>query len=331
VDHFIDVQFDRVQPAGVSIAFVEPRSRAVLAELARLPGVRQAEAVRVIPVRLRAGSRSYRTSVTGVTDEGRLLRIVDGSLRESKPAPGGMILTTRLAKRLGVAAGDKVAVELLEGRRVKAEVRVSATVRELAGMNAWMRLEELNRLAREGPVVSAAELLASREQEAALLQRLKQLPSVAVVTVTSSLLETFRRTSGRNLLFFTAILTAFAATIAVGVVYNNARIQLAERAWELATLRVLGMTRAEVSVLLLGELLLEILVAVPLGLFAGYWLSALIVALTHGDVFEIPLVIHPDTYLYAAAAVAGAGAASALIVRRRIDSLDLVGVLKTRE
>ncbi|HEX7889733.1 MAG TPA: ABC transporter permease [Ramlibacter sp.] len=331
VDHFIDVQFNRVQPAGVSIAFVEPRPRGVIAELARLPGVQQAEATRVIPARLRAGARSYRTTVTGVTDEGRLLRIVDAGLRESKPAPGGMILTTRLAERLGVAAGDMVGVELLEGRRVNADFRVSATVRELAGMNAWMRLEELNRLAREGPVVSAAGLLASREQEPALLQRLKQMPAVAVVTVTSSLLETFRRNSARNLLFFTAILTAFATTIAVGVVYNNARIQLAERAWELATLRVLGMTRAEVSVLLLGELAFEILTAVPLGLLAGYWLSALIVALTHGDVFEIPLVIRPDTYLFAAAAVAGAGAASALIVRRRIDRLDLVGVLKTRE
>jgi putative ABC transport system permease protein len=331
VEHFIDVQFDRVQPAGVTIAFVEPRSSAVLSELARLPGVLQAEAVRVIPARLRAGPRSYRAAVTGVKDEARLLRIVDSDLRETKPGPGGVVLTTRLAERLGVAAGGRVIIELLEGRRASAEVRVSATVRELAGMNAWMRIDELNRLAREGPVVSAAGLLVSDEHEPALLQRLKQMPSVAVVTVTGSLLETFRRTSARNLLFFTAILTAFAATIAVGVVYNNARIQLAERAWELATLRVLGMSRAEVSVLLLAELAVEILLAVPIGLLAGYWLSALIAALTHGDVFEIPLVIRPDTYLYAAATVAGAGAASALVVRRRIDRLDLVGVLKTRE
>ncbi|HWA14683.1 MAG TPA: FtsX-like permease family protein [Burkholderiales bacterium] len=331
VAHFLHVQFDLVQPAHVSLGFVEAVPRGVLSELRRLPGVQQAEVTRSVAARLTAGNRGYRTAVTGVTDEGRLLRIIDRSLRETKPAPGGVVLTRRLADRLGVVPGDTVTVHLLEGRRLAAEVRVNATVHELAGMNAWMRMDELNLLAREGPVVSGAGLRVSPAEEPQLLARLKELPAVAVVIVTRSLLETFRNTSGRNLLFFTAVLTAFAAAIAVGVVYNNARIQLAERAWELATLRVLGMTMGEVSVLMLGELALEVLAAIPLGLLAGYWLAALIVALTHGDVFEIPLLIQPDTYLYAAAAVAAAGVVSALVVRARIDRLDLVGVLKTRE
>jgi putative ABC transport system permease protein len=331
VDHFIDVQFNRVQPADVTLGFVDPVPRSVRWDLRRLPGVLQAETTRSIPARLSSGNRTYRTAVTGVTDDGRLLRIIDTDLHEAKPPPEGMLLTRRLADRLAVEPGDRVTVRLLEGKRVVAEVRVAATTRELAGMNAWMRLDDLNRLAREGPVVSGAELRVDASRETALLQRLKGMPVVAVAIVTRTLLDTFRKTSARNLLFFTTILTAFAATIAVGVVYNNARIQLAERAWELASLRVLGMTRGEVSVLLLGELALEIAVAIPLGFVGGYWLSALIVALTHGDVFEIPLVILPDTYLYAGAAIVAAGIASALVVRHRIDHLDLVGVLKTRE
>jgi putative ABC transport system permease protein len=202
----------------------------------------------------------------------------------------------------------------------------------MAGMNAYMRLEELNRLARDGDVVSGAGLLVDRAQEPVLLQRLKEVPAAAVVIVNRSLIDTFRETSGRNIIFFTTILTVFAATIAVGVVYNNARIQLAERAWELASLRVLGFTRGEVSVLLLGELALEIAVAIPLGFLAGYGLCALMIALMmHEEVIEFPLVIFPPTYLYAGAVVVAAGIASALIVRNRIDNLDLVAVLKTRE
>jgi putative ABC transport system permease protein len=115
------------------------------------------------------------------------------------------------------------------------------------------------------------------------------------------------------------------------VVYNNARIQLAERAWELASLRVLGMTRGEVSLLLLGELALEILVAIPVGFVLGYWLAALIVSLIIPETFEFPLVIWPRTYLFAGATTVAAGIASALVVRNRIDNLDLVGVLKARE
>ena len=332
VEYFIDVQFNQVQRANVFVGFAEPVAGDSRRELERLPGVSRAEAMRAIPVRLVAGHRHYRTALTGIAEDATLQRILDSELREARPTPGGILLTTRLADRLGVAPGDTLRAELLEGKRIKAPLRVAGTVRELAGMNAYMPLEELNRLAREGPVVSAAGLRADRDEEPRLLARLKEVPGAAVVIVTRTLLETFRTTSAKNILFFTTILTAFAATIAVGVVYNNARIQLAERAWELASLRVLGLTRGEVSVLLLGELAIEIAIAIPLGCVAGYWLSWFIISLMqHGEVMEFPLVILPDTYLYAAAVVVAAGVASALIVRNRIDNLDLVAVLKTRE
>jgi putative ABC transport system permease protein len=331
VEWFIDVQFNKVQRGDVIVGFAEAVPRSVTRELARLPGVSEAEAVRAIPARLRAGHRSYRGALTGIADDARLQKILDAELREAKPAPGGVLLTSRLARRLEVAPGDALFVELLEGRRVKAAVRVAGTVDEMAGLNAWMQLEDLNRLARESPLVSAASLRADRTEEPRLLERLKEIPQAAVIIVNRALLDTFRETSAKNVLFFTAVLSAFAAVIAVGVVYNNARIQLAERAWELASLRVLGFTRAEVSLLLLGELALEIALAIPLGFLAGYWLSALLLALMPIEGFAFPLVISPRTYLYSGAVVAAAGVASALIVRNRLDNLDLVGVLKARE
>jgi len=331
IEWFMDVQFNMVQRAQVNVGFAEPVPREARWELARLPGVKQVEVTRAIPVRLRAGHRSYRTALIALADDALLQRILDAELRESKPAPGSVLLTTRLAERLGVAPGDEVMAELLEGKRVKSWLRVGGTVRELAGMNAWMRLEDLNRFAREGAVVSGAGLLVDRAQEGALLERLKQMPAAAVVIVNRTLVDTFRETSAKNVLFFTAILSAFAATIAVGVVYNSARIQLAERAWELASLRVLGFTRGEVSVLLLGELALEIAAAIPLGFAAGYGLAALLLALMPHEMIEFPLIIAPRTYLYSGAVAAAAGVVSALIVRNRIDNLDMVGVLKTRE
>ena len=331
LDYFMDVQFNMVQRASVFVGFPEPVDRSAIRELAQLPGVKWAEGMRAIPVVLRAGHRSYRTALTGLPDGAQLQHVLDRRLRVHTPAPGGVLLTSRLAARLGVGPGDTVFAELLEGRRVKAMLRVTGTVREMAGMNAYMRLDDLNRLARDGPLVSAAGLLVDRADEPGLLERLKAVPAAAVVIVTRTLLDTFRRTTARNALFFTGILTAFAATIVVGVVYNNARIQLAERAWELASLRVLGLTRGEVSLLLLGELALEIAAAIPAGFVLGYWLAALIVSLIIPETFEFPLVIWPHTYLFAGAVAVAAGIASALVVRNRIDNLDLVGVLKTRE
>jgi putative ABC transport system permease protein len=331
LDRFIDVQFRAAQPANVYIGFSDPRPLTVASELSRLPAVQEVEMIRTIGARIRAGHRSYRTAVTGIVDDAHLQRIVDAQLAVTAPAQGAVVLTERLARRLDVVRGDWISVELMEGPRNVAQLRVAATARELTGMNAWMRLDDLNRLAGEGALASGAGLQIDRTQEKLLLREIKGIPMVATVIVKSTLLDTFRATTARNLLFFTTVLTVFAVIIAVGVVYNNARIQLAERAWELASLRVLGFTRGEVSLLLLGELALEIAAAIPLGLIAGYWLAWLILALTHGETFEIPLVILPSTYVNAAGAIIAAGVVSALIVRARIDRLDLVAVLKTRE
>ncbi len=198
-------------------------------------------------------------------------------------------------------------------------------------LNAYLAREALNAIAREGTLVNGAQLLVDRDREPRLLEELRATPGAAVVVVNRTLVETFRKVSARNVLVFTMVLAVFAAVIAVGVVYNNARIQLAERAWELASLRVLGFTRAEVSTLLLGELALEVAVAIPAGLLAGYGLAALLVALMPHETLELPLEIFPGTYALAAVIVVAAGVASALIVRNRIDRPDLVAVLKSRE
>ena len=331
LERFMDVQFNKSMRSDIQVAFPEALPRGVRDDLARLPGVKRAEVARMVPVMLHAGQRSYRSALTGLADDAILLRIVDARARPTDVVPESLVLTQRLARRLGVGPGDWVHAQVLEGRRPLLRLRVAATARELAGMNAYMPLADLNHAIGDGDLVSAAQLSIARPDEDVLLARLKDTPAAAVVIVNRTLVETFRANNARNMLVFTSILTAFAAVIAVGVVYNNARIQLAERAWELASLRVLGFTRREVSVLLLGELALEIAVSIPVGLAAGYALAVLLVALMPHDVMELPLVISPRTYLYAAATVAAAGIASALVVRNRIDRLDLVAVLKTRE
>ena len=157
------------------------------------------------------------------------------------------------------------------------------------------------------------------------------MPRVAGAFSKASMLRNMEEISARNIRIMSTVLTLFAAVIAVGVVYNNARIALAERSWELASLRVLGFTRAEVSALLLGELAITIAVALPLGMLLGWGLVHLIVGLLKSDQFFFPVVIQPRTYAWAAICIVAAGVASALVVRRRIDRLDMVAALKTRE
>jgi putative ABC transport system permease protein len=331
IDLLLHTQFRLVLRGDVIVSLVEATPVSVTYEMARLPHVTAVEGSRSVSARLVHGSRDWRGSVQGREAQPELQRIVDIDRHSYTPPPDGLLLTDRLADRLGIKPGQTVRVELLEGRRQVLELPVAGTVQEMMGMGAYIERRSLNRLLQEGDLVNVASLLVEPGFEPELLERLKNLPRVGAAFSKAVMLRNIEEITARNVLVFSAILTVFASIIAVGVVYNHARIALAERAWELASLRVLGFTRGEVSTFLLGELALEILLAIPLGLVAGYWLASGIVQLIKTDEFFFPLIIQPATYAYAAITVVVAGVASALIVRRRIDSLDLVGVLKTRE
>ena len=331
IDRLLGTQFNQVLRGDVSISLVEASPASIEYEFARLPHVSAVEAARSVSVRLVHGHHYWRGAVQGRSGQPELHRIVDVAHRSFAPPQDGLLLTDRLAERLHIRAGQTVRVELMEGRRQVLELPVTGTVAELMGMGAYIERRTLNHLLQEGDIVNQLTLAVDRGHEPALLDRLKNLPRVAAAFSKAVMLRNIQEITARNVLVFSAILTVFATIIAVGVVYNHARIALAERAWELASLRVLGFTRGEVSTFLLGELAIEIALAIPLGLVGGYWLAAGIVQLIKNEEFFFPMVIQPPTYAYAAICVTVAGMVSALIVRRRIDTLDLVGVLKTRE
>jgi len=223
-------------------------------------------------------------------------------------------------------------VEVLEGSRPVRTVAVAALVEDFAGLSAYMDIRAVNRLMREGRVVSGAFLAVEPGQAERLYTKLKATPEVAGVTVKRAALNSFRQTVAENLLRMRLFNVLFAGVIACGVVYNSARIAVAERARELATLRVIGFTRAEISLILLGELALLTLVAIPAGMALGYGLAAAVIRLAYDtELFRIPLIITRSTYGFAAAVTLMAALVSGLIVRRMLDRLDLVAVLKSKE
>ncbi|HET6370327.1 MAG TPA: ABC transporter permease, partial [Nitrospiria bacterium] len=331
IDYLIEVQFNASEREDAVIAFAEPVSHRARYEVAHLPGVIQAEGERSVPVILRAGHRSYRTAIFGISRDAKLRRLLDADLRRVPLPPDGILLTDRLARRLGVEPGQSVRLESLEGERAQRDVLVSGLVNDLIGLSGYMEIGALNRLMEEGDSLSSVAVSIDSSRLDAFFAKIKEMPKVATVVMKRRSLETFMKESARNILFFTTIVTLFGAVIVVGVVYNSARIALAERAWELASLRVLGFTRREVSLFLLGELAVEVLAAIPLGLWFGYLLAVGLAGTTDAEMFSIPVLISARTYAYASIAVVVSGTASALIVRHRIDHLDLVSVLKTRE
>ena len=331
IEYIVDAQFNVAMRSDVAVWMVEPGDDIARLDLARLPAVTQVESTRFVPVTFRHGHRSERSLIRGYDGRAVLYRVVDAENHATTLEGMGLVITDRLADKLGMRVGDTLLAEVEEGRPRSVALTVGATVREMMGLNAYMDREALNRALGDGDLSSGYVLAVERGREEGLLEAIKSLPRVAGAFSKATMLRNMQEISARNVRIMSTILTAFAAVIAVGVVYNNARIALAERGWELASLRVLGFTRAEVSALLLGELAIVIGVALPLGMALGFGLVHLISGLLASDQFYFPVVILPRTYAWAALCVLAAGVVSALIVRRRIDTLDMVGVLKTRE
>lgn len=331
IDAMIEIQFSLVERGNTTITFPQPLDRATVRDLAHEAGVLAVEGQRIVPVRLRAGHRTYLTSVIGLPDGGELRQPRDRTLRPIRVSPDGVTLTRRLAERLGIAAGETITIEVMEGKRRKRDLPISAVVEEVIGMATYMDIDTLNRLTGEGDVVSAAALYVEPSMASGLWKRFKELPVIESVSVKAYALTSFLDKVAGLVLVSAGILTAFAVIIAVGVVYNNVRIGLQERAWELASLRVLGFTRAEVARILFGEFTIEISLGIPIGLLLAQLMVDLIARFHSNESFQIPAVIGVRTFVAAAAVVVAAAFASIYVVRRRIDRLDLVSVLKTRD
>ncbi len=330
VDHLKVVVFDRIQREDVAVQFTTPAAPAVLRELARLPGVLAVEGARAVPVRVRAGARSRLTGLQQLAPDAALRRVVDAEGRPVAPPFGGLLLGGALASRLAVVPGDLVEVEVLQGRRGRAMLRVSGVVDELLGLTAYASPTDLDRLTGER-VLTGAYLRVAADAIPGVHGVLKRRPAIAGVVLRRAAREGFERTIAESFAISIGITVLFACVIAFGVVFNSAQVSLGERARELASLRVLGFTRQEAAAMLLGEQVLLVALAVPLGLLVGYGFCQLIVGRFASELFRLPLVVRGGTIVFAVLVLAGAAVVSLATVRRRVHRLDLVAVLKTRE
>ena len=330
-DVMIHLSFERTSSYDAAVNFVEPQPVEAVRELARLPGVVAAEPNRDLSVRIIHGPIKENAFVIGVSADATMKTIVDKNLDTFPLPPDGLTLSSQLASMLNVSRGDQVTLEVLEGRRPKEDVYVSAINQDYLGALAYMDRRVINRLMEESEMAAGAYLRLDPAGEDAFYKAIKARPAVGVVMLQRLARKTFRETLARSQNTMMLIYQVLSAAIAAGVVYNSVRIALSERARELASLRVLGFRRLEVSYILLGQSLILVLLALPLGCVVGYGIAAAIAAGLRTELYQVPLVITPASYGKAALVVLTAAVLSALFVRRQIDRLDLIAVLKTRD
>lgn len=331
VAEVLDFQWDVVQRQDVGLGLVEPASDQTLDLFRQLPGAVTVEPFRYAFVRLAHGHQRRQLAIQGLPPNGLHNRVLDETSHRIQLPPDGLVLSGKLADVLGAKVGDELVVEVLEGKRPTRSVPLVALAEDFAGMAAYMDMRALNRLLGEGDIITGANFRVDDAHRSEFLRALKGLPKVNWVAIKESMRENFRTTTAASIGLFQKIYSAFALVVAFGVVYNNARISLAERARELATLRVIGFSRREVGGVLVTELVILALIAVPIGLVLGSGFSKAILRAINTETVRLPLVLTANNYTSAVVVVAIASTLSALVVLRKLNHLDLVSALKAPE
>ncbi|MEZ4406980.1 MAG: FtsX-like permease family protein [Polyangiales bacterium] len=331
IEYLLALQFGLAQREDLTVGFFKPLPMHAVYDLRAVPGVLSAEGLRDAAVRLSSGARERTAAIQGVPPQGRLRRVFDMDARRLDLPERGLVLSSTLASRVGVRPGDLVSLRFVEGAQLRRTARVAAVIDDVTGMSAYMRRASLWSLMGEGPCATGAALRVDPARADDVLRRLRRMPQVASATRSDRMIRAFRQQNTELMAGFTAVLVAFAGVIAVGVVYNNARIALATRSREYATMRVLGFTRGEVAGMLAGEQAVQIALGIPVGLALGRQMAAGVAASMDPELIVLPLVIAPSTYGFAALVVVVAGALSVALVRRQVDRLDMVAVLKARD
>lgn len=331
VNYIMHVNFSLAQREDLLVTFVDTTSTRVLEELRAIEGVSRAEPIRMVPVRLINGHRHFETAITGTDAQGEMRRVLDDQLQPVDLPKRGMVLSDYLAKSLGIEEGDLLSVELLSGNRRTIEIPVVKLVAQYIGVGAYMSIDALNRVLREGSSVTGALLYIDSSRAAAVYRKLLDAPLVVGTSSRDDELDNFAQMMNETMVYWALISAFFASLITFGVVYNNARILLTEQSRELASMRVLGFTRQEVSTLFIGELALLTAIAIPFGLLLGRGFCYYISSQMATELYRIPLILEPQTYAFAVTVVLLSAATSVFFVRRRLDHVSLTEALKTRD
>ena len=331
IDHMIDVVFFQTERQDATLFFSDDQQIDVMSNVMALPGIIKAEPFRITPVKLKNEHIDLRMSLTGLPKETDLARILDVDMKPSTPLPRGVMISERVATKLNLKPGQFVEVELTEKDNRIETVPIIGVTHSYVGLKAYMELTAFNQLMRDGQQISGARVMVDETRLNDLYKTIKETPEIASIGLQNISRDRFRATIEENITTMTTVYVVLAIIITFGVIYNSARIQLSERARELASLRVFGFSKLEVSSVLLIELLVITFLAQPLGWVLGYGFAWSIVKGFENDLFRIPFVVLSSTYAWASLVVLVAATVSALIVRRRIDAMNLIWVLKTRE
>ncbi|WP_292329030.1 ABC transporter permease [Mesorhizobium sp.] len=217
MEQLVDVTYFLADRQDATVSFFEKRPREVAFQIARLPGVLNAEPYREVQVRIRNGHVERRIILRARPRGAELNRIIDADLRPVVLPESGLAISDMLAKILKVRVGDTVEVDLLDSERRTVSLPVAALVEDYLGMRGMMDEEALARLLREAPMANGVSVSLDKNRRDEFYAAVKAMPAVSSLALQTASLATFRDAVALLVTTMSSIYTGLAAVIAFGV------------------------------------------------------------------------------------------------------------------
>lgn len=329
--YLIDFQYDQVERYDLKVILRQYVDKVEGVSTAKhLDGIDKAEPLLEVPVTLTHRWLKKDTVITGLPKDVTLYRLLTSKGETVKPPRDGLVISAQLAKTLNLKPGDKVTVKPLVGDGEKVQVTVRKVIPQYVGVGSYMDLDSLSTLLKSSPVASSMLVKVAPEKLPLVRKQLQEGRNVLTIQDKTKIKAQFEQLMESNqasqyiLLFFSFVL-GFA------IVYNVNLISLSERERELATLMVLGMTEREVGRILLAEQTMLGLAAMFLGVPLGYSMLYGIANASATELFSMPLIVLPESFLVAAAGTVIFILAAQWKVQGKVSNLSMLDVLKQQE
>lgn len=332
IDYMVREHYEVEQRYNYLLRFTTPLKESELLNISRIDGVLQTEPLLEVPVKVHFAGRSEDDVLVGLAPESVLKKLFSTNGKPLQLPKEGLLINEKTANKLGIGVGDKVEIETLLGLGPSrhAEVTVVGVSRQLIGGGSYIPLFQVNRILGEEGLISGAMLKVDPGKVSEVEGVLNKMTAVASILSKQKEIDNFN-TSLEATVYSVGIMILCAVLLGFAIVYNASVISFAERKRELASLRVLGFTIKEVSALLWKEYLLQSLCGIALGLPFGYLMALSFARSLSTDLFSLPVVVYPITYVFAALGGIAFVMIALRFAVRGVRKLDLVEILKNRD
>ncbi len=320
-----DLQYGQFQTMDYNIDFVVPMNKNVTLEVLQLIDSDHIEPKAEIPFELSRGWRKETTSVIALSSDTKFFNFKDENGLDFTIPERGIVLSQILAKLLDVQVGDEIVIKSYFPDKDDKAIKVVGIVEQYLGSNAYMDINQMYELLEEKDLVTGV-LLNSNDDVVTKLKDVKNIRQIqSLQDMRESLLEFMDM-----IIASMSIMLIFGGVLGFAIVYNVTTVSINERIMEFSSLRVLGFDKNQIYRLVTRENSLMTVFGILLGIPLGYGMCVGLSTAVSTEIYSIPIMITPGTYIISAIATIIFITIAQLATIRKIHNINFMEALKNR-